>query len=134
MGLLSGDWRRDYLHLARVVEERYAPLGLGCFAEVEVFRALQVDPRPGAWGRAVVLRDIVVAPMPAAIGLALSVDGAKYAFESLRALTKRVDPLHFLEPTLRGMRARLGAAAGDKDVGHVLGFDPIGALRALLRR
>ncbi len=134
MGLLSGDWRRDYLHLARVVEERYAPLGLGCFAEVETFRALQIDPRPGAWGRAVALRDIVVSPMPSAIGLALGVDGAKYAFESLRALTKRVDVLGFLEPALRGMRARLGAAAGDKDVGHVLGFDPIGVLRALLRR
>jgi hypothetical protein len=134
MGLLSGDWRRDYLHLARVVEERYAPLGLGCFAEVEVFRSLQVDPRPGAWGRAVILRDIVLSPMPAAVGLALSVDGAKYAFDSLKTLTRRVHPLGFLDPALRGIRARLGAAAGDKDVGRVLGFDPIAVLRALLRR
>jgi hypothetical protein len=134
MGLLSGDWRRDYLHLARVVEERYAPLGLGCFAEVETFRALQIDPRPGTWGRAVVLRDIVLSPMPAAIGFAVGVDGAKYAFDSLRTLMKRVDPLGFLGPALRGMRERLGAAAGDKDVGRVLGFDPIATLRALLRR
>jgi len=134
MGLLSGDWRRDYLHLARVVEERYAPLGLGCFAEVDTFRALQVDPRPGAWGRAVVLRDIILSPMPAAIGLALGVDGAKFAFESLRSLTHRMSAFGYLEPALRGMRERLGAAAGDKDVGRVLGFDPLAVLRALLRR
>jgi len=48
MGLLSGDWRRDYTHLVRAVEDRYAPLALGCFAEVETFRELQVDARPGA--------------------------------------------------------------------------------------
>src|SRR5207249_2086872 len=49
MGLLSGDWRRDYTHLVRAVEDRYAPLAFGCFAEVDTFRDLQVAERPGAW-------------------------------------------------------------------------------------
>jgi len=134
MGLLSGDWRRDYRHLARAVEERYARVGFGIFAEVDTFRALQIDPRPGAWGRAVALRDIVLSPMPTAIGLALGFDGARYAAHSLKVLSSRIDALRFLEPTLRAARARIGAAAGDKDVGHILGFDPMAILRALLKR
>ena len=134
MGFLSGDWRRDYRHLARAVEERYAPLAFGCFTEVETFRALQVDARPGAWGRAVAVRDIVLSPIPMAIGLALGVDGARYAFENLKVLTGRFAPFGRLDPLFGKMRARLGSAAGDKDVRSTLGFDPMAALRALLRR
>lgn len=134
MGLLSGDWRRDYRHLVRAVEEKYARLGLGCFAEVDTFRALQIDPRPGAWGRAVALRDIVLSPMPAAIGLAVGFDGARYAVHSLKELTNRVDAFGFLEPALRAARERVGSAAGDKDVRRILGFDPMAILRALLKR
>ena len=134
MGVLSGDWRRDYRHLARAVEERYAPLAFGCFAEVSTFRALQVDARPGAWGRAVAVRDIVLSPIPMAVGLALGVDGARYAFENLKVLTGRFAPFGILDPLFGRMRARLGSAAGDKDVRHTLGFDPMAALRALLRR
>jgi hypothetical protein len=134
MGLLSGDWRRDYRHLARAVEERYAPLAFGFFAEVDTFRDLQVDPRPGAWGRAVAVRDIVVSPIPTAIGLALGFDGARYAFENVKAVTGRFAPLGMLDPVLASVRKRLGSAAGEKDVSTVLGFDPMAALRALLRR
>jgi hypothetical protein len=134
MGLLSGDWRRDYRHLVRVVEEEYAPLALGCFAEVETFRALEVDPRPGAWGRAVALRDIVLSPMPVAVGLALGFDGARYAAHGLRVLSDRFDPFGLLEPLLERARERLRAAAGDKDITRILGFDPMAILRALLKR
>ncbi len=134
MGLLAGDWRRDYRHLVRAVEERYAPLAFGCFSEVDTFRALQVDGRPGAWSRAMLVRDIVLSPIQVAVGLALGVDGARYAFEHLKVITNRVDPFGFLDPLLRGVRARLGSAAGDKDVSGTLGFDPMAALRALLKR
>jgi hypothetical protein len=134
MGLLSGDWRRDYRHLARAVEERYAPLAFGCFAEVDRFRELQVDGRPGAWGRAVAVRDIVVSPVPSAVGLALGVDGARAAFQGVRVLTGRLGLLGRLEPVLGRVRDRLGSAAGDKDVSGTLGFDPMAVLRALLKR
>jgi hypothetical protein len=134
MGLLAGDWRRDYRHLVRAVEERYAPLAFGCFSEVETFRQLQVDGRPGAWSRAMLVRDIVLSPIPMPVGLALGVDGARFAFENLRVITNRLDPFGFLDPVLRGVRARLGSAAGDKDVSGTLGFDPMAALRALLKR
>jgi len=134
MGLISGDWRRDYRHLARAVEEQYAPLAFGLFAEVERFRELQVDMRPGAWGRAAVVRDIVLSPMPVAIRLALGADGARFAFESFRTVVGRSDALRRFEPFMQSARKRLGSAAGDRDVAGTLGFDPLAALRALLRR
>jgi hypothetical protein len=133
LGLLSGDWRRDYRHLARAVEDRYAPLAFGCFAEVTRFRALQTDPRPGAWTRAVAVRDIVLAPMPVAVGVGLGVDGARYALQGLRVLTERIAPLAAIGPLIDGARARFAKVTG-KDVGALLGFDPLAALRALLER
>jgi len=134
MGLLSGDWRRDYRHLARAVEEQYAPLSMGCFAEVDRFRELQVDARPGAWGRAAVVRDVILSPMPVGVGLALGADGARFAFESFRTIVGKSDAFHRLEPYMALARKRLGSAAGDRDVSRTLGFDPLAALRALLRR
>lgn len=134
MGLLSGDWRRDYRHLARAVEEQYAPVGMGCFAEVERFKELQVDARPGAWGRAAVVRDIVLSPMPVGIRLALGADGARFAFETFRDVAGRSETLRRFDPLMARARHRLGAALGDRDVSMTLGFDPLAVLRALLRR
>ncbi len=134
MGFLSGDWRRDYRHLVHAVEERYATLALGCFGEVESFRELQLDARPGAWSRAVALRQLVISPVPAAVGLALGFDGARFAFSAMKVLTSRIDPFGVLEPALHAARKLLGTVAGNKDVESVLGFDPLAALRALLRR
>jgi hypothetical protein len=134
MGLLSGDWRRDYRHLARAVEEQYAPVAMGCFAEVDRFRELQVDARPGAWGRAAVVRDVVLSPMPVGIRLALGADGARFAFDSFRTVIGNSEAFHRFEPYLARARKRIGNAAGDRDVSGTLGFDPLAALRALLRR
>ena len=133
LGLLSGDWRRDYRHLARAVEDRYAPLSFGCFADVTRFRALQTDGHPGAWMRAVAVRDVVLAPMPVAVGVGLGVDGARYALRGLRVLTERIAPLAALGPMVDAARARFAKVTG-KDVGALLGFDPLAALRALLER
>ena len=133
LGLLSGDWRRDYRHLASAVEARYAPLGFGCFAELKTFRALQTDPSPGAWSRAVVVRDVLVAPMPLAVGIGIGVDGARYAFQGLRILTERIGPLSALGPLVGAARSRVATLTG-KDVGGLLGFDPMAVLRALLER
>jgi len=134
MGVLSSDWRRDYRHLARAVEEHYAPLAFGCFAEVERFRDLQTDIRPGAWGRAVVVRDIIVSPVPVGVRLALGADGARLAYEGFRSVVGKSSSLKALEPYIHRMRQRVGAAAGDIDVTRTLGFDPIAVLRGLLRR
>ena len=134
IGLLSGDWRRDYRHLARAVEEEYAPVAMGCFAEVDRFRELQVDARPGAWGRAAVVRDLVLSPMPVGVRLALGADGARFAFEGFRTLLGKSDSLRRLDPLMARARKRLAEAAGHRDVSGTLGFDPLEVLRALLRR
>ena len=133
LGLLSGDWRRDYRHLLRAVEDRYAPLGFGCFADLATFRALQTDDRAGAWSRAVAVRDVVIAPMPVAVGVGLGFDSTRYALQHLKVLTGRIPPFAALGPMLETARARLARSTG-KDVGGLLGFDPLAALRALLRR
>ncbi len=134
MGVLSGDWRRDYRHLARAVEEHYAPLAMGCFAEFERFRELQLDARPGAWGRAAVVRDLILSPMPVGMRIALGADGARFAFESFRTAMGRTEALRRLEPYVHHARKKLGSATGDHDVIEALGFDPLAVLRALLRR
>ncbi len=134
MGVLSGDWRRDYRHLSRAVEEEYAPVGFGCFAEVDRFRELQVDARPGAWGRAAVVRDLILSPMPIGVRLALGADGARFAFEGFRTAIGKSDALRRFEPYMATVRKRIGDVAGDRDVSHTLGFDPLAVLRALLRR
>ena len=46
MGLLAGDWRRDYRHLTRAIEHKVGKLSLGVFAEMATVRALEVDPSP----------------------------------------------------------------------------------------
>ena len=133
MGLLSGEWRRDYRHLVAAVEDRYAPLDFGCFAEASVLTQLQVDGRPGAWSRAIAVRDVVVSPMPAAVGVARGLDGARYAWTTLRAIAPSLGPLAVLEPALQSLRKR-AAAMTDSDIASVLGFSPLAVLRALLRR
>ena len=49
MGLLSGDFSRDYRYLGAAVEARLAPIAVGCYAELDTFRRLAADPVPGAW-------------------------------------------------------------------------------------
>lgn len=134
VGLLSGDFRRDYVHLSRVCEEMYGPLSFGCFSDVETFRKLQVDPEPGAWSRAAVVRDLVLSPVPAAVGLALGFDGARLALDNLRIVTERIDRFGILDGMMRVARKQVGKVLSDKDVSATLGFDPLAVLRALLRR
>jgi hypothetical protein len=134
MGVLSGDFRRDYRHLADVVEDRYAPLALGCYGEVDTLRALQSETQPGAWSRAVALRDIVLSPMPAAAGLALGVDTVRFAYGAARAVVARVDPLGVALPLLSSAQQRIGSALADRGVGRALGLDFFATLRALTKR
>jgi hypothetical protein len=79
------------------------------------------------------VRDVIVAPMPVAVGLGLGVDGARYALRGLRILGERIAPLAALGPFFGAARAQVARLTG-KDVGGLLGFDPMAALRALLER
>ena len=79
------------------------------------------------------MRDVVISPMPMAVGLALGFDGARYALQGLKLLTGRIAPFAAVGPMLDAARSRVAKRTG-KDVGAMLGFDPLAALRALLQR
>lgn len=104
MGLLSGDWRRDYRHLARAVEDRAAPIAVGCYAEVATLRRLVVDPSPGAWARAAAIRDLILAPLPATVGAALGLDAGRAAYAAVHKMAERFDPLGIVAPSFEAMR------------------------------
>ena len=89
MGLLAGDWRRDFRHLSRSVQDLLGELGFGCFAETGVFRALQVDPTPGAWARAVAVRDVILSPVPTAMALPLGIDAGRAALALVRQIAEQ---------------------------------------------
>jgi hypothetical protein len=131
MGLLSGDWRRDYRHLARAVEERSGSIAFGCYAEVSTIRRLEVDPTPGAWARAAALRDIILAPLPVPLAIPLGIDAGRAAWGALRTIAERLDPVGAVGPAMAALRDLTG---GDKDVKHVLGFHPLELLRKMLSR
>jgi hypothetical protein len=130
MGLLAGDWRRDYRHLARVVEDRAGPLALGCYAEVETIRRLEVDATPGAWARAVAVRDVILSPLAPPLAIPIGLDAGRAAFAALRSVAERWDPLGVAAPALERVKERLGR----EDVADVLGFHPLELLRKMLSR
>ncbi len=113
MGLLAGDFRRDYRHLARAVEKKVGKLSLGVFAEMKTIRALSVDPTPGVWARAVAIRDVILSPVPAALAIPLGIDAGRAAFSALRSVTERAQGLSFVSPVLTATFGRTFAAARD---------------------
>ena len=122
----------EYLYVLRgsmeLHSDLYAPLALGCFGELGTLHQLQRSGSSGAWSRAVAVRDVVLSPMPLASGVALGIDGARYAFDTIRSLSPAM-PLVF-EPALAALRKR-AANVTDKDIAAVLGFSPLDILRAL---
>lgn len=137
MGLVAGDFRRDYRHLSRAAEQAAGPLALGCFGELETLRALLDKPSPGAWAAAVAARDVILSPAVPAVALPLGIDVGRAAIVAVRELAERVGagawlgPDGPLGPTLSRVREM---AATPKDVRQLLGFDPIVLLKKLFSR
>jgi hypothetical protein len=131
LGLLSGDFRRDHRHLARVVAERVGTLSLGCFADYRTFLELEIDPTPGAWALAVAVRDVVLHPLPAAMAVPLGFGAGRAAFSALRDVASRLDPAGVFAPAMGAIR---DVAFGDKTLEDWLGFQPFELLRRLLSR
>lgn len=131
-GPLGGDFRRDHRILTEAVSRHLAPVHLGLYADEQDLRALLRDPRPGAWTRSVVSRDIIVQPTPPYIAVALAADG-------MRAAAKRTES--WIEGTVvRDLLAQIsplasfvrGRAAEVASVTQLLGFDPLKLLAAWL--
>jgi hypothetical protein len=84
MGLLSGDYRRDYLHLTRAVETLCGRVALGCFATRATFEKLGQRDTPGAWAAAVAARDVIVSPVTPGVAIPLGLDVGRAAVVGLR--------------------------------------------------
>jgi hypothetical protein len=129
MGLLSGDFRRDYRHFAAAAERTVAPLAVGAFAELLTFQALAKDPAPGAFALAVAARDLLISPVSPALAVPLGLDVGRAAFAGLRGLAERFGAGGALGP-LFGRAEELIS----RDVSAQLGFDPWAALVGLFER
>lgn len=118
MGLLAGDWRRDHRHLARAVERRMGKLALGVYAEASTLRRLEVDPTPGAWAKAVAVRDVILQPVPVALALPLGIDAGRAAVSALRGVLDRAGASEAAAPLVGTVRSTLG------DLADALGLTP----------
>jgi hypothetical protein len=133
MGLLSGDWTRDYRHLARAVEQRLGSVAMGLYAELGTWRRLANQPTPGAWAAAVAGRDVILSPVAPALAVPLGVDVGRAAFATVRDLADRVGAGAWLgpdSPLAPAFQRMQRFAAGDLE--RLLGFDPWAVLRSVL--
>jgi hypothetical protein len=139
MGLLSGDWRRDYLHLARAAELNVGRVALGCFGTLDTFERLGRHDRPGAWAAAVAARDIIVSPVTPGMAIPLGIDLGRAALSSFRQLSGQLRELGWFDAGrwLNPARERFAAwTGGEEELKRWLGSDPIqllAKLRALVR-
>lgn len=133
MGLVSGEFRRDYRHLVDAVEALYAPPSIGLHAEVATFRALVASAKPGDWARAVALREVIVSPMPRVLALPLGVDAGRGIFDVASRFAKQIDPIGVVQPllqTLGRVLPQLPPTTGRASPG----FDVLDVVRKLLNR
>jgi hypothetical protein len=125
MGLLSGDFSRDYRYLGAAVEARLGPLAVGCYAELDTFRRLAADPQPGAWASAVAARDVVLTPVTPGVAVPLGVDAGRAVLSFAKGLAGRFGILDGLSaPSSLVPRLSRAYAFVEQDVRRYLGFDP----------
>jgi hypothetical protein len=129
MGLLSGDFRRDFRHFVSAAERHVAPLSLGVFGELATFQALGRDTTPGSFALAVAARDLIVSPTSPALALPIGLDMGRAAFAGLRGLADRFGAGGALAPIFGRAEEFVS-----KDLTGLLGFDPWAALVGLFER
>lgn len=134
MGLLSGDFSRDYRYLGAAVEARLGPLAVGCYAELATFRRLARESQPGAWASAVAVRDVVLTPVTPGLAVPLGVDAGRAALTFAKELVGRFGVLGGLRaPGGLGARFERAYALVEGDVRRYLGFDPWRVLSSWFR-
>lgn len=135
MGLTSGDWLRDYRFLSAATEAYVGPLALGCFAELSTFQRLSATSVPGAWSKAVLARDVLLAPVSRGVALPLGIDAGRAAFSLAKDFASRFgvadlfDAAGPLAPAVGRAQAWMA-----RDLRSWLGFDPWDALVRLFAR
>lgn len=129
-GPLGGDYRRDHRAITRAVSAAIGPVHLGLFAQREDLEALLRDARPGAWARAVTLRDLIVDPAPAYVHVAVSADAVRATAKKTSEWLGGLDFFSVLEPVTRMLRDQITQVAS---VTGQLGWNPLQALATRLR-
>lgn len=134
MGLLAGDFMRDYRYLGQAVESRLGPVAVGCYAELSTFRRLAQDTQPGAWAGAVAARDVVLTPVTPGLAVPLGVDAGRALLSLAKGLAGRFGIFDTLRaPASLGPRLERAYAFVENDVRRYLGFDPWRVLTRWLR-
>ncbi len=125
MGLLSGDFSRDYRYLGAAMEARLGPVAVGCYAELDTLWQLASDPQPGAWASAVAARDVVLTPVTPGVAVPLGVDAGRAVLSFAKGLAGRFGVFEGLRAP-GGLGAKLERAYSfvESDVRRYLGFDP----------
>jgi hypothetical protein len=134
MGLLSGDFLRDYRYLGAAAEARIGPIAVGCYAELDTFRYLASVSEPGAWATAVAARDVVLTPVTPGLAVPLGVDAGRAALVFAKGLAERFGVLGGLRGTgTFGPTLSRAYSYVQSDVQRYLGFDPWRVLRHWFR-
>ncbi len=137
MGLLSGDWTRDYRHLLAAAQDLAGPVCLGCFAELATLQALAGSARPGAWAQAVAMREVILTPVVPVLAIPLGVDVGLAALQGVKALAERAKSVDWVtaKGPLVGMLKRVQASKRPAaSLKSILGFDPLSLLYKLVEK
>ncbi|AKF06011.1 hypothetical protein [Sandaracinus amylolyticus] len=130
-GPLGGDWRRDHRFVSEGIARAVAPVHLGIYAEIGSIRRLLRSAEPGAWARAVAVRDVIVSPTPPYVAVAIGADAARAVAQRTTTWLGGIDALASLAPAVTYVRGRISEIAS---VTQTLGFDPLKLLAGSLAR
>lgn len=130
VGPLGGDYRRDHRVVARAIGEAVAPVHFGIFAQRSRFERLLRNPEPGAWAKAVALREIIIDPTPTYVHVALAADALRATARQTSRYLGRLDFLAFAQPAARYAREQIMHVAS---VTGLLGWNPLEVLASRLR-
>ena len=130
-GPLSGDYRRDQRALQRAVSRALAPVHVGLFAQRSRLEQLLADPNPGAWARAITLREVIIDPAPAYVHVAVGADAARAASRAASQWLGGLDLIGYVAPAGQYVRDHVTRVGS---ISNLLGFNPLQALASRLRR
>jgi hypothetical protein len=130
VGPLSGDFRRDHRAVSRAISTSIAPLQLGIYTQRRRFERLLREAEPGAWAKAIALREIIIDPSPAYVNIAIGADALRATARRTGELLGGIDFISFLEPWTRYAREQISHVAS---VTGMLGFNPLQVLARRLR-
>jgi hypothetical protein len=130
-GPLSGELPRDHRTMERAVSAMLGPVHLGIFAQSRTLADLVRRPEPGAWARAIALREVLVRPAPPFVHAGVFVDAARAAAQwaGKRLATLELD--RYADPLVQA--GREGWSRAGQAVAGAVRDDRIGALLRLLR-